>query len=156
MIKRACKSYNCLNSQGFALRQNCSSILNCEFRLLSNKFLSHLSLCSSLAPMCNINRWRCAARAAQRCRYVAWFFVARSVDEVWGGSSSPVFCCSPYAVSIKNVAWFFTWKRALLERNLAVIAMIGFWSNVLKKYVILQIRYFFINRNDYQDIFIKI
>lgn len=33
---------------------------------------------------------------------VARFFTERPVDEVWGGSSLPVFCCSPYAVSIKS------------------------------------------------------
>ncbi|XP_025073912.1 uncharacterized protein LOC105426726 [Pogonomyrmex barbatus] len=38
---------------------------------------------------------------------VAWFLTERPVDEVWGGSFLPVFCCFPYADAAKPSITFF-------------------------------------------------
>lgn len=54
-------------------------------------------------------RFQCAALATDdfdvhvKFNDVACFLTERPVDEVWVGSSLPLFCCFPYAVSIKAI-----------------------------------------------------
>jgi len=53
---------------------------------------------------------------------VARFFAERPVDEVWGGSSLPVFCYFPYAVSIESTIQILQNKNTYCQDIASAIA----------------------------------
>lgn len=76
--------------------------------------------------------FQCAALATDdfdvRAKFndVARFLTERPVDEVWVGSSLPVFCCSPYAVSIKS-----TIKILQIEEYILDDILLGYFLRLL-------------------------